>query len=380
MIDYPHPEIAVTKKQNRKPKAKGSKQQRSAGSQARAPRRRPRGRSEGGEMRTIGAASAYSAGQISRAPVIKATRDSCRVVHRELITSVVDSLNFAIVNAFHLNPGLRATFPWLSTQAVGWQSYRFNSLRFCYYTRCSTATPGSIMLIPEYDAGDTAPQSEQIASSYEDVAEDAPWKSIVAVMKPAAMDTIGPRHFIRTGGVPVGQDIKLFDVGQLFVAAVDGAGATPVGKLWVEYDVTFYTPQLPPGGTDCASGLLVGATTLSAANPWGLAPVAYPNGLTPTVFGGNGLLLPDATDGDEYLIVLDGVGTVITAVAATILGGGAIVTTLFSGFPAAALTYCVVLTVRVTDAANFVLQLALTATTITAGRVSVFEMPFAAPY
>lgn len=241
------------------------------------------------------------------------------------------------------------------------------------------------MLIPEYDAADAAPATEQIASSFEDVAEDAPWKSIVCSLKNNAMDTIGPRHFIRTGGVPAGQDIKLYDVGQLFVASVDGTGGAPVGKLWVEYDVTFHTPQLPPTGVECLSGLIVGATALSAANPWGTAPVFYSSGLTPSVYPGGGaggmdILIPDLDPGDEYLCVMSGTGTVISAVAATIAAGGAIRTTLFSGFPAAATSYCAAFTFTVTDPSTFDMNLALTATTITSGRVTIVEMPPLAPY
>jgi len=195
----------------------------------------------------VSVAAAYATGQHSEAPMIVASRDSARIVHRELIASVVGSAAFAVPFSFPLNPGLAATFPWLSTQAQAWETYKFNRLRFCYYTRTGSNVPGSVMLVPDYDALDAAPATEQIASSYEDVAEDAPWKDICQELRATSMFSMGPRKFIRTGALPAGADIKTYDAGQEFVCTTDGT-AVNWGKLWVEYDVTLYTPQLSPSG------------------------------------------------------------------------------------------------------------------------------------
>jgi hypothetical protein len=104
-----------------------------------------------------------------------------------------------------------------------------------------------VQLIPDYDAADAAPISEQIASAYEDVREDVPWKDIECVLDPRAMHPDGPRKFIRTSPLAANLDIKTYDVGQLFIGTTDGT-AVNWGKLWVDYDVTLSTPQIPPGG------------------------------------------------------------------------------------------------------------------------------------
>lgn len=190
-------------------------------------------------------AAAYSTGQSSQPPVIQAQRDSTRIIHRELIASVVGSTAFTVANTFALNPGVAATFPWLSTQAQSWETYRFNKLRFCAYTRTGSQVPGSLMLVPDYDAADAAPSTEQLASSYEDASEDVPWKDIHCELRPAAMHSMGPKKFIRTGPLAANLDVKTYDCGQLFVCTVDGT-AVNWSKLWVEYDITMYTPTLFP--------------------------------------------------------------------------------------------------------------------------------------
>jgi len=192
-------------------------------------------------------AAAYSTGISSMPAVINASRDSSRIIHRELLASVTGTTAFT-TQTFPLNPGLFGTFPWLSTQAQGWETYHFNKLRFCYYTRTGSNTPGSVMLIPDYDAGDAAPVSEQIASDFIDTVEDVPWKDLVCTLRERAMHETGTRKFVRLSAVPAGQDQRLYDVGSFFLGSTDGT-AVSWGKLWVEYDITFYSPQLVPGGS-----------------------------------------------------------------------------------------------------------------------------------
>jgi hypothetical protein len=179
---------------------------------------------------------------------IKVDRTSCRLTGREFIGNVVGTSAFSAAQRFQINPGQSATFPKLSVQAQVWQTYRFSKLKFCYYTRTGSATAGSVMLTPDYDPSDSAPANEMIASSYLDAVEDGVWKNIECDLDVASMFSIGPKKFVRTGALPGGEDIKAYDAGNLFVCTVDGVNATPWGKIWVEYDVTFFTPQLPPAG------------------------------------------------------------------------------------------------------------------------------------
>jgi len=383
------PEMQVPRKNQRPQRGRQPRARNAAKPRPRrgaAPKGRQRvSRAMGGGQRQAAVAAAYATGQVGKAPVIHATRDSSRIVHRELIDTVIDSVDFSAVQTYALNPGLSKSLPWLSSQAQGWESYRFNRLRYCYYTRTGSTTVGSLMLVPDYNASNSVPQSEQIASSYEDCAEDSVWKDIVCELRVKAMDTVGPRHFVRNGAVPSGSDPKLYDVGNLFVCStVSNSGGASIGKLWVEYDVTFSTPQLPPEGAGTRIAYIsAGGGSIAAATPFGAVPVITAYGLQPSIFSGNQFDLADEScPSGEYQIVVTGTGTVITAVSITIVGGGhgSVKTVLFENFPAAATTFAAVATVNIADHYIDQIALDLTATTITACDCTLFVQPSTAPW
>jgi len=230
------------------------------------------------QKRPVSAAAAYATGQSSSAPKLTANRDSCRIVHRELVSKILVPAAFSIQASLALNPGLSATFPWLSTQAGSWEQYRFNRLRACYYTRTGSTTIGSVQLVPDYDPADAPPISEFQASTYEDMQEDAPWKDIVCELRPDAMFPMGPKKFIRASALAANQDIKTYDAGNLYVTAVDGTGAT-AGCVWLEYDVTLFCPQAPADGIVIAEHITSPVPTSAALLP------------TPTVTTGSTLIL-----------------------------------------------------------------------------------------
>jgi hypothetical protein len=219
------------------------------------------------------AAAAYSRGQRSAEPIFKAmTARGCRIVHRELVSSVTGSSSFAVPFSLSLNPGLSVTFPWLAVEAQGWEQYIFRKLRFCYYTRCATSVPGSIMLVPDYDAADAAPATEQIASTYRDVVEEVPWTiEFCCELDPQAMMEPAKRKFVRTGALATNLDIKTYDAGTMFVCTTDGT-AVNWGKLWVEYDVEFFVPQLPALGVAAQNGALIVGVSPSTSSFFGTTP------------------------------------------------------------------------------------------------------------
>lgn len=270
-------------------------------------------------------AAAYATGQSFQPPLIQSTRDSSRIVHRELVASITGSAAFAVPIAMPLNPGLQSSFPWLSTQAQSWETYRFNKLRYCYYTRTGSQIPGSVMLVPDYDALDTPPVSEQIASSYDDQQENVPWKDIKCDLRPSSMFSQGPRKFVRSGAPPAGSDLKTYDAGQMFVATVDGT-AVNWGKLFVEYDITLYTPQLPPGGLP-NQGLHITSATNTTGNNFS-TPVISAGSSPIAVLAANTLTF---SVGGRYMIINQQTASISTSFAAVTLGGGAAAITTYGG-------------------------------------------------
>ena len=326
----------------------------------------------------VAAAAAYSSSYRGKAPSITQTPNSCRVVHRELISSITGSVGFAVGAQFEINPGLSTTFPWLALMAQAWEQYEFNSLKFHYVTRTGTNVPGSVMLVPDYDAADSAPADEATASSYQDAIEDAPWRDITCPLRKVSMNGGRTRHFVRQTALAANLDVKTYDVGKFFVLTTDGT-AVSWGKLWVEYDVTFHIPQLPASGAGPFGGLIssTGASE-TAANPFGTAAAADTHSKGISINTSNPATISIENIG-TYLVEMQFVGTVITAVGAPTLGAGLTLvgtqtSVIDSGQLNAMTRFCVSCSGN-TVLSPATIQIALTATTVTSALAYIASAP-----
>lgn len=219
---------------------KPSARNRNRGSQpTRASAKSPMGdsRAFGGQ---VAAARAYSTAQSVRAPSITRSARGMRIRHSELIQSVNGSVAFTATK-IAVNPGLDASFPWLAPQAKQWEQYHVHRLEYRFVTRTSTATVGSVLLAPDYDALDTTPTTEAQVSTYQDAVEDAAWRDQCCRLSVDAMHPLGPRKYVRSAAV--GADLKTYDVANLFLCTVEEVGTDAIGKLWVDYDIEFFVPQ-----------------------------------------------------------------------------------------------------------------------------------------
>jgi hypothetical protein len=256
--------------------------------------------------------------------------------------------------------------------AALWEEYQFSKLRFCYETRTGSNTPGSVIQAIDYDAADAAPTSEQVISSYQGAVEGAPWlPQICCDARGSSLSGFTKRRYLRTAALAANQDIKTYDVGNFFLAIVDGT-AVGWGKLYVEYDVTFFIPQLPANGPLVILGgnIVGGGGGLSGANPFGNVPVPDPQSAGISMDGTSTLTL--ATPG-TYLVVYDVVGTGITAIAAPVLVGCTVINA--GGFyDSGGFQATVILGITSTIANASILQ-AFTATTVTASDVFVGMVP-----
>jgi len=257
-------------------------------------------------VKQIGASAAYATQQVGKAPVVRASRDSCNVMHREFIGNVTGAQNWAVASTFAINPGLAASFPWLSGIAQNWETYRFKKLRFCYYTRTGSNVPGSVILAHDPDSSDAAPSTEQIMTTYEAVQEDAPWKDICLALRASSLHEGQQRKFVRTAPLAANEDIKLYDSGNLYLAVVDGT-AVSWGKLWVEYEIDFQTPQLPPAGLAVVTNGVMQAPAGTVASPLlnGVAAGTIVLTQALTVLSWTGLVI-----GQEYLVMISSSNTV----------------------------------------------------------------------
>lgn len=80
----------------------------------------------------------------------------------ELVTNVLgNNTATPAVGALHINPRRSAIFPWLSGQALGYETYRFKKLAFRYQPKCGTDEKGVVTIGIDYDVNDATMTSEQ---------------------------------------------------------------------------------------------------------------------------------------------------------------------------------------------------------------------------
>lgn len=318
------------------------------------------------------ASVAYATSQVGRAPVVKQGKDSIRIKHREFITVMDSTELFTVQRSIALNPGLNASFPWLSQVAQAWEEYSFNSLSFEFITRSSTATRGSVIMTPDYDASDAPPASEAVACSYEGVQEDACWKDIFCDLPSGRLNAADKFRFVRSGPLSANQDIKLYDAGTMF-ACTSGFSSTvvPIGKLWVDYDVTLKIPSLSPNGPAPLGGKITSGGSSTPGNPFGPNPVRAVDNRGIDI-DTQSLMAIESTG--DFVVVHDFTGTVITAITFT----DAVGLTLISSKSMINVAQTNVISYRlyrVTDPNKATIDVALTATTVTGGSVFVGQAP-----
>jgi len=172
-----------------------------------------------------------------------------RVIHRELVvpagtgTSVTGASSFNVAYTFPLQPGLAELLPWGSTVASQYEQYHINSMVFHWVPFISTSTPGSIMMMVDYNPADLPPATETQFMDHAGATTSAAWESLSFKCDVSQMHALGPKKYIRA--CAVAGDIKTYDSGTFYLA-VDNGTAVPWGKLYVEYDIEFFIPQLQP--------------------------------------------------------------------------------------------------------------------------------------
>lgn len=296
-------------------------------------------------QRAVIAPVAVSNPRVSRTATIKNMGKVTRVTHRELILpSLPGSVNWAILSTFNLNPGLPATFPWLSTIASNFAEYRFNSLMFEFVPIAATSTQGEVILTPEYNSSANPPVTEQESVDHRDTIADSCWKRIVMKLSPADLHALGPRKFIRQ--YSIAGDIKTYDSGQVFIQAANQLTSATIGKIYIHYSVDLFTPVLEnptilPSQTDVYA-LTSNQTFLTGTSQF-FNPVGYvtPKGILGSFNESNGpIFLPRGAWRFFYSLTAENgtVGSLLCSVnplfnssSTAVYGGDATASTTTSG-------------------------------------------------
>jgi len=187
-------------------------------------------------------------------PAIHTTKQRSFVIrHREYLGDVTTASTpaFNIAN-YPINPGMSATFPWLSTIAQNFEQYSFRGLLFEFKSTSSDALNstntalGSVIMATEYNV-DSDPFTSKIQMENKEFANSARQScSIIHAVECDRSRTPISELFVRTGALPSGQDLKFADLGRFSIATVGQQGTdVNIGELWCTYEVELLKPQVP---------------------------------------------------------------------------------------------------------------------------------------
>jgi hypothetical protein len=160
--------------------------------------------------------------------------------HSELVLSITGSSTFT-TGKFELNVGLPASFPWLSRMAIIFEKYFVYSMAFHYVPAIPADSAGALYLAFDYDASETAPSSKTQFMMNQDAISSTIWAPVTLLLDGQKCRERG-ELYIRSAGVPGGQDIKTFDLGALFYATSGFTGSGIVGDLYLEYKLDLLIP------------------------------------------------------------------------------------------------------------------------------------------
>lgn len=262
------------------------------------------------------------------------------VRHREYVGDINASVLFNLTS-FPLNPGIASSFPWLSTVAAAFEQYKwrgvvweFKSLSSDAVLSAATSSAlGSVIIATEYNSLNANFPNKAAMNNHEFGNESKPSCDFLHPVECARSLTSVDLLYVRSGAIPAGADIRLYDLGKTEIATVGMQAASGVaGSCWVTYECELYKPQLPePGVFDPLSDhfKISGAT---AAKPMLTNVAAIGNTIDGTIAnGGDTYVFPPGLKEGQFMIFYNMEGTVasINIPAVTISAFGCSVSTIF---------------------------------------------------
>jgi len=201
------------------------------------------------------------------------------VTFDELVADINGSIAFT-ANKYAVQPGLASTFPKGAIKAALYSEWKMVDCEFYFKPEVSQyaaqGQTGKVIVAMDYNAGNPAPTTKQQVEIMH--VKDAMPYEIIRLRLDASCVNKADSKYIRTGPIPVDEDIKTFDGGNLWVCTIGQVGAGLVGELHARYNFRCTKPTLlnPPQG-----GLL----PLATASEFLLAaPQSFVNG-TPSNLG-----------------------------------------------------------------------------------------------
>jgi hypothetical protein len=276
-----------------------------------------------GDYQVVGAEPTYNVLMNSQIPKFSTTRQTNVICHREYLGDILGTAGFNNI-AYPLNPGVSKTFPWLSVIAQNYQQYKFHGVIFEFRPLITdfvtNGAPGVVIMATNYNADAVIYNTKQEMENSEYAVSVKPTRELLHGIECDSNQTTISELYVRTGAPPVGQDLRLYDLGN-FQFATQVNPIQNLGELWVSYCVEFFKPILP---TDVGGNVLSAfttRTTITNATPFGSSVVIPVVGDLDMSFTTN-IMSFTANPGNAYFVTFtwNGVAAVWTPPATSFIG------------------------------------------------------------
>jgi len=239
-----------------------------------------------------------------------------RIVHREYIGDVISSSVSGQFNvqSFAINPGIAATFPWLSSIAVNYEQYKIHGCVFEFISNSgafngSSQALGTVIMATDYDPTDAA-FVNKIEMEIADYSNSA--RTLVNQVHGIECDPNerGDMVLLNRSGSVGSESLKFYDLGNFQIATVGVSGTSVnLGELWVTYDTSFYKKQFYQGqyGNTILYSNVTATTGITTSAYFGTN--ATKAGTLSVTFNSSTIVFPSHIQTGRYIIVYSIAGT-----------------------------------------------------------------------
>lgn len=148
----------------------------------------------------------------------------------------------AYAPGYDINPGNSQLFPWLSSQAVGWEKYRFTKLKIELIPGNPSTLPGRVYAMIDYDYDDDVPTSmDGMAACYGLKTSDV-WQPLTMEVDCARMSEGMPTRYV-TGPSRINGVEPRTVYGGYFFLACQGTTTACTWDMFVSYTCELKIPQ-----------------------------------------------------------------------------------------------------------------------------------------
>lgn len=189
--------------------------------------------------------------------------------HSEVVATLRSpaALTSSITVAHLFQPGMETQFPWLHTQAGGYQQYRVHSAKYRYEPFVSvfanTGVQGRVSMYFDYITTDPIDDNiDDMLNKAPSINQQAAQSMSLSLNPKFMVNNTRRTKYVRLDDESVTTNYDNYDAGRLIIGLDEFTAVAEFGKIWVDYCVEFVIPSSQKVPNTIGSSVLVDAFLL----------------------------------------------------------------------------------------------------------------------